>query len=256
MAIKIGHAASDERGKSKGGQAGDQTYGEVCTRSWYSSPWDVILRCTDPAKAEAMAKACEAGCANNKIGYDQSQRNTLNNKAKAVGYNLKKITDNCECDCSSFMTVCAQAAGIDIPYTSGNAPYTGNMRSKFVSTGHFKAYTAKKYLTSDNYLQRGDILINSNGHTAMALGNGSRVQPTTGGTCTVTLNLLSKGDKGAQVKSLQILLIGYGYKCGSAGADGDFGDATYKAVVKFQKAKGLTADGVVGSLTWNKLMKG
>ena len=256
MAIKIGHAASDERGKARGGEAGDQTNGEVCTRSWYSSPWDVILRCTDSNKAEAMAKACEAGCAKNKIGYDQNQRNTLNAKAKEVGYKLNKITEGCECDCSSFVTVCAQAAGIDIPYTSGNAPYTGNLRTKFVSTGYFKAYTAKKYLTSDEYLQRGDILLNSNGHVAMALGDGSKVKPTTGGTCSVTLSVLSKGNKGVQVKSLQILLIGFGYKCGSTGADGDFGTATYKAVVKFQKANGLTADGIVGTKTWNKLLKG
>ena len=258
MAIKIGHASSDENRKAYGGVAGDQTGGEVCIRSWYSSPWDTVLRCKDSKKAELMAKACEAACNNNKIGYDQKQRNTLNTKAKDVKYDLSKIKTSCECDCSSLMTVCAQAAGIDVPYISGNAPYTGNMKAQFTSTGYFEVLNASKYLTSDTYLKRGDILIRTSGHTAMALENGSSATKTdtTGGSFTMTLNTLSRGSKGAQVKALQLLLIGYGYSCGAAGADGHFGEGTNAAVMKFQKAKGLTADGVCGPNTWNKLIKG
>jgi len=75
------------------------------------------------------------------------------------------------------------------------------------------------------------------------------------GECTVNLSILKKGHEGKQVKSLQLLLIGNGYKCGSAGADGDFGTGTLSAVKKFQKAKGLTADGVVGEKTWAALLK-
>ena len=72
-------------------------------------------------------------------------------------------------------------------------------------------------------------------------------------TCTVKLNVLRKGSKGNSVKVLQRLLNGYGYSCGSV--DGDFGAKTYNAVVKFQKAKKLDADGVVGEQTWGKLLK-
>ena len=71
----------------------------------------------------------------------------------------------------------------------------------------------------------------------------------------MNLNVLRKGDEGKEVKALQILLIGYGYKCGSAGADGDFGSGTLAAVKKYQKAKGLTADGIVGAKTWTSLLK-
>ena len=74
------------------------------------------------------------------------------------------------------------------------------------------------------------------------------------GTCTVKLKVLQKGSKGSDVKSLQLLLIGYGYSCGKAGADGDFGTGTASAVKKYQKAKGLTADGIVGEKTWKKLL--
>lgn len=70
----------------------------------------------------------------------------------------------------------------------------------------------------------------------------------------VILRQLSKGSKGADVKALQILLIGYGYSCGLFGADGDFGNATQKAVIKYQKAMGLDADGIVGPATWGKLL--
>ena len=76
-----------------------------------------------------------------------------------------------------------------------------------------------------------------------------------GGTCTMELNVLRKGSKGNSVKALQILLIGNGYSCGSAGADGDFGTSTHNAVVKFQGAKKISADGIVSAQTWSKLLK-
>lgn len=111
MPILIGHASIDENGKISSGTAGDQTAKEVCTRTWYSKPWDFVLRCKDSVKAEKMAVACEQGCSNNRIGYDQGQRNTLYTQAKAVNFDLSKITTLCECDCSSFMTVCALEIG-------------------------------------------------------------------------------------------------------------------------------------------------
>ena len=68
------------------------------------------------------------------------------------------------------------------------------------------------------------------------------------------LRTLRKGDKGDDVKALQILLIGYGYSCGSYGVDGSFGSATDKAVRAYQKDKGLSVDGVVGPKTWAMLL--
>ena len=173
MPIKIGHASIDENNKTKGGVAGDQTSKEVCIRTWYSKPWQFILRCKDSAKSELMAIACEKGCVNEVLGYDQNQRNTLNMQAKLVGYDLSKIKTPCECDCSSFITVCAQAAGINIPYNGTNAPTTSTMKSAFLSTGLFEVLTESKYLTTDIHLKRGDILVKAGSHTVMALENGS-----------------------------------------------------------------------------------
>lgn len=64
---------------------------------------------------------------------------------------------------------------------------------------------------------------------------------------------LSKGDENDAVKTLQRLLIEKGYSCGYSGADGEFGAATEAAVKKFQADNGLTADGIVGPLTWAKV---
>lgn len=179
MPIKIGHASCDECKRIKNGTSGDQNGKEVCIRSWYSKPWKLVLRCRDSIKAEKMAAACEQACANPAIGYDQNQRNTLNTHAKQTGYDLSKITTPCECDCSSFMTVCAQAAGIPIPYNGTNAPTTSTLKTAFTQTGLFEVLTTSKYLTSDAYLKRGDILVAPGSHTVMALENGSKIQQAT-----------------------------------------------------------------------------
>ena len=69
-----------------------------------------------------------------------------------------------------------------------------------------------------------------------------------------SLPVLASGSNGKTVKALQILLIGYNCSCGSAGADGIFGGDTRSAVMKFQRENGLSADGVVGTKTWAKLL--
>lgn len=61
--------------------------------------------------------------------------------------------------------------------------------------------------------------------------------------------ILDFGDIGDAVKTLQEKLITLGYTCGKGGADGIFGDDTYKAVKKFQSAANITSDGIVGYMT-------
>ena len=69
-----------------------------------------------------------------------------------------------------------------------------------------------------------------------------------------TLPVLGVGSKGKPVKAMQILLVGYGYTCGSYGADGDFGNGTLQALINFQKDFGLPANGVCDADTWSKLL--
>lgn len=176
MSVLIGHASIDENGNASRGKGGDQTKKEVCTRNWYSKSWDVVLRPIDSTMAEKMAIACEQACANDKIGYDQGQRNTLHTEALKVGYDLSKITTACECDCSSLMCICAIAGGApaDKLYVGGNMGTTRTMRNYFKNTGMFQILTDSKYLASSDYLKRGDVIVNEGSHTMMALTNGPK----------------------------------------------------------------------------------
>lgn len=62
---------------------------------------------------------------------------------------------------------------------------------------------------------------------------------------------LRNGDFGADVQKAQELLKKHGYSPGTI--DGQFGPKTRSAVVQFQRAKGLEADGVIGAATWRAL---
>ena len=250
MAIRIGHASIDENGKIAGGASGDQNEKEVCTRNWYNGGWEFLARPQNAAVAEKMASACEAACGNPCIGYDQNQRNTLNTQAKRVDYDLSKIATPCETDCSAFVSVCVLAAGVALEY-AGNLPTTRTLQSKLSQTGEFEVLTDSKYLTGTDYLRRGDILCKAGKHTVMVLDSGSKEENLQE---EWMLPLLKKGSKGAAVKALQILLIGYGYSCGSWGADGDFGSATESALKDYQSQKRISADGLAGEETWKALL--
>lgn len=65
---------------------------------------------------------------------------------------------------------------------------------------------------------------------------------------------LRKGDKGAFVMEVQMLLIQHGFSLPRFGADGDFGSETLAAVKAFQKSHGLAQDGIVGKNTWSALI--
>ena len=55
------------------------------------------------------------------------------------------------------------------------------------------------------------------------------------------------------MRAAQKALLARGYSCGSSGADGQFGAGTKDAVMRFQKAHGLKADGIIGKDTCEKL---
>lgn len=58
------------------------------------------------------------------------------------------------------------------------------------------------------------------------------------------MKTIQKGSTGRAVRVWQVI-------AGTA-VDGSFGDKTVVATKKFQKEHGLTADGIVGKITWNK----
>ena len=174
---KISNSGGDEYGRINGGKAGDQTGGEWNIRSWFDRPWTCVLRYPDKTVRELIAELAVEAAENNKVGYDQGQRQTYWEQLKKVGYRPKNISVACEADCSAGVIANVKAAGalLGIPkLLNVSATYTGNMRSSFSTVG-FEVLTDLKYLTSPDYLLPGDIMLNDKHHTATNLGIGSKV---------------------------------------------------------------------------------
>lgn len=76
MSLIVGSARIDENDNLKNGKAGDQTGKEVSTQAYYTHKkgW-YVFRPKSVAHANALALAMKQACNNNKIGYDQNERN-------------------------------------------------------------------------------------------------------------------------------------------------------------------------------------
>ena len=234
--VMIGHFVSDERGKSTGGQRGDQTGRESRRQEWYNSPWQNVFRVKSEKKAEKIATAMEILVdMPNLGGYSQSDRLSLANEAEKVDYKLKKIKNPCNADCSSSVAVCCNYAGIAV----SKDMYTGNEKAILEKTGKFTTLTAAKYISGCNYLKRGDIL-HKIGHTAVVISSHYIIDKE-------WQYVKEKYMRGTQVKKIQEAL-------NTAmdldlDVDGIFGKETGAAVIRYQKEKGLTPDGIVGKNT-------
>src|SRR5918998_4347455 len=88
---------------------------------------------------------------------------------------------------------------------------------------------------------------------ATVVGVGTLATPAQADGCYTWGRTLSQGATGEDVRQLQIRVSGYpGYQAVLA-LDGAFGPATRSAVIRFQQAWGLTADGVAGPQTFNRI---
>lgn len=253
--VKISNSGCDENGNYRNGVAGDNNGKEWRIRDWYSRPWNCVLRHPDANVRSYIAHLAVQSAENDKIGYDQNQRNTFWTQLQKVGYDPSKITVACESDCSAGVIAITKAVGhllgIDKLKNIG-ATYTGNMRSAYLSAG-FMVLTADKYTDQDDYLLAGDILLNDAHHVATAVTNG-RYGSSDGTVNTdeeYDMPLLKKGSKGTAVKVLQVIL-------GGLTVDGDFGWKTLNSVINFQKKAFPNDksewDGEVGAKTWKKLL--
>lgn len=289
--VLIGHASISEKGTANGVK-GDSTGKEVCIRTWYSKPWDFMAIHPNAKVREKHARAIEAACANNNIGYSQSSRNTLNTLAKAAGYNLLKV-GKCNCDCSSLQNVAAVASGAKGVTYGSNGWTTSTMKSALKAAG-YKIITDRTYLKSADYCVRGAIYVKSSSHTVCGLTNGAKasrtltkagitfsntatsttsysktqfikdVQSVTGAKVdgiagketlskTVTVSK-TKNNRHAVVKPLQTYLNFLGYNCGTV--DGIAGSKFDAAVKAFQKNNNCVVDGEITAhmTTWKKLL--
>lgn len=194
-------------------------------------------------------------------------------------------------DCSSLVISAYKHAGVPLTCT-----YTGNMKSDFLSHGfiqprgvnlslgaglvlgdvllheknHTALYIGNNKIVHASINEKGGV---TGGQTGDQTGGEITVrtyynypwdcvlrygaEEDTQYTAPVSLPLASRGDVGGAVLSVQILLIHkWAVSCGIDGADGDFGPNTESAVKAFQTHKGLDPDGVVGPMTWQRLIGG
>lgn len=168
MAVRVGSARIDERGRASGGKAGDQTGREVAIENWYVHPqgW-YIIRAKDPETREKIAKGMERACANNNVGYDQGQNKTLWHEAEKVDWDPGKVKTPCETDCARLIRVCVRYAGI-----KADDFFTGDELEKLQKTGKFEIIKDER-CNSSAELMRGDILVTrKQGHTVVVLDDG------------------------------------------------------------------------------------
>ena len=233
----IGSARIDERGKATGGKAGDQKQkaspdykGEVSMQNFYvSSKGWYILRAKDPSVASSIALSMTIACNNPNIGYNQARRLDI---IKAGTH----ATQPTSCDCSSLVRQCVREAGVEV----GNFT-TANEANVLMATGHFDKYVYTK--GSDLYL--GDILVTkTKGHTVIVTSGTTRSQ---NAIATPTVKMGTKGDN---AKLLQHNLN----QCGATlEEDGIFGKLSTAALVRWQYANKLTADGIYGKKSEAKM---
>ncbi len=237
MAIIIGSARIDEYGKASGGKAGDQKQtsspdykGEVAMQNFYvSSKGWYILRAKNPEVASNIALAMTIACNNPNIGYNQARRLDI---IKAGTH----ATSPTSCDCSSLVRQCVREAGIEV----GNFT-TANEASVLMATGQFEKLTYKK----GTALFLGDILVTCvKGHTVVVTSGNTRLY------VNIAVPTVKMGSRGNNARLLQHNLNQCGYDLEE---DGIFGKLSTAALVRWQHANGLTADGIYGSKSHAKM---
>lgn len=125
-----------------------------------------------------------------------------------------------------------------------------------------KTFTTVEGNTSSTEYARNGGCVATHSYSYANVGGSNRVngfgRPVFSGSSSSTStssSTLEKGSTGSAVKEMQKMLIACGYTCGTAGADGDFGDGTLAALKAFQKDASLTVDGLYGSASKTALTK-
>lgn len=153
-------------------------------------------------------------------------------------------------DCSSSICATFAKIGYNVSLLNTAGMYYSSLFEKVpvnISNGH---------ITNPEILKVGDCLMytGSDPSRPLQIGHVESIYEIKSSTSnnspssSVSNNItLQKGSSGSAVKTMQTMLIVCGYSCGSAGADGEFGDGTLKALKAFQKDASINVDGIYGS---------
>ena len=122
-----------------------------------------------------------------------------------------------------------------------------------VSDNASKYTEAEKKATTSSSSSSGSSSSSSSSNKSSSSSSNSTKKSSTAGLVSGISGNIKYGDKGSKVKNLQKALNALGYgNSGTSSVDGIFGSKTLSAVKKFQKAMGISADGIVGTNTKKK----
>lgn len=251
MSVMCAWASSDERGKLKGGKAGDQTGNEVKCGSIYNFGQTRVYRCADRKYAVKIGAAAKAIALNDNFGYCQTHRTSSYTALKNANWIVENVKSPVEIDCSELA-----ACAVNVAYGKAllsSAVYSGNIGNALISTGYFTELKASKYLGKSEYIECGDIIVAPGKHVIVAYTDGSK---TSQNTITTTVQGITSGNKlikrgqqeaikftgvkiatdglvGTETKTMKARVLQHAinldYKAGLV-EDGKFGSASKKAL--------------------------
>ncbi|MBQ8537638.1 MAG: peptidoglycan-binding protein [Clostridia bacterium] len=213
-----------------------------------SSCWDLYLiarqAMTHPAFAQVVSTPAISIPATNmseeRILYNSNWLLGMPPKAASVAYSMDYSYPYC--------------MGIKTGYTA----QAGNCLVAYGQRGDRSVYTvilgAQAYSLADGTVDRAvfsetirlmDWVLEADAVTALAVRTPPAIQE-------LAYQVVQRGSTGERVRQIQTALKERGFYTGAI--DGNFGQQTFNAVVAFQVAQGLTADGIAGRQTQNALL--
>lgn len=137
----------------------------------------------------------------------------------------------------NFTFVSATGAAYDSSYVSGVTPELKDLYPGAENEGALVTLVPKDDKPMLVYLQKSDspLWFDLNNRLPIKLDE------------SIVLTTLQKGDKNDDVKNMQLMLVQLGYLSGTP--DGDFGNKTKEAVIKYQGDMGLEATGIADEAT-------
>lgn len=178
MKIILIDASHDENGKDgyEGSIPGDQIGDEVRNvfyskvRTFWDNPEASVFRCNRNDIANAIAIRMQQTADNSHVGYSQPNRYSYQ-EILLKDYDPSHITEDCECDCSSLVNgiVYVTFKSVNHPETEkiNRKARTVDMPSMYSKIGEFTDVTSDVVLSTGMGLQRGDILVIPDSHTAV-----------------------------------------------------------------------------------------
>lgn len=169
-------------------------------------------------------------------------------------------------DCGHFIIDAFEESGIPVK-SRGGATYTENMYEAFMSCGA-QDVTSKVNLKTGAGMIRGDVLINKTDHAAVYIGGGRLVHARSG-----EGNTIPGDQSGNEIRTQKYFNFPWDKVCripedtvydaiieeeqptfeSDLDADSEFGPLTEGTLKDFQRAHGLTDDGLAGAATWSKI---